>query len=66
MKQRKDLIDMAFALLVVGLSLYPLYRDDVAKWKNYLENKFRPRDPDRQALAQVRREISLMEHGDGA
>ena len=62
MRGRRDLFDMAFALLLAGVSLYPLYRDDIARWRNWAEQKIRRPRCD-EALPQVQKEISLMEHG---
>lgn len=62
-KPRKDLADVLLTLLVVGLSLYPMYRDDVARFRLRVEQWFTRRNEDAEVLAQVQREISLMEHG---
>lgn len=50
-------------LLVLGVSLYPMYRDDLAKLKLRADRWLARRDADAEALAQVQREISLLEHG---
>lgn len=62
-KKNRDIADLLLTLLVVGLSLYPMYKDDVARARIRVEQWLARRDPDADALAQVQREISLMEHG---
>jgi hypothetical protein len=61
----KDLVDMALTVLIVGVSLYPLYRDDLKRlamrFDRWLNQK---RNMEAEALKQVQKEISLMEHGE--
>ena len=51
------------SLVIVGVSLYPLYRDDLARLEGRVRAWFARRDREAEALLQVQREISLMEHG---
>lgn len=62
-RPRKDYFDALVAIAITLIGLYPLYRDDLARWKLWAEQKFSRRDNYRDALEQVQREISLMEHG---
>ena len=62
-RRRQSLMDTLLSLIVVGVSLYPLYRDDLARLRLRAEQWMRRGDQDKDALAQVQREISLMEHG---
>lgn len=61
----KDWVDLGFTLFIVGVSLYPLYRDDLKRawmWVNLrLEQQKRY---EAEAMKQVQKEISLMEHGE--
>lgn len=63
--QRKSLLDAVVTLLIVGASLYPLYKDDLARLRLWVDRTLSRRDSEAEALAQVQREISLMEHADG-
>ncbi len=40
-KPRRDYLDMLFAITITLIGLYPLYRDDLARWKLWAEQKFR-------------------------
>ena len=63
--RRKDLLDLLIAVAVTAVSLYPLYRDDFARWRMWIQVRLMRPDTEAEAMAQVRREISWMEH-DGA
>jgi len=62
----KDLVDLAIALLPVAVVLAIQYRDELARlqmrWENWL---VRQRLHEADAMLQVQREISWMEHGVG-
>jgi hypothetical protein len=63
----KDAIDLLITVLIVGVSLYPLYRDDLKRAQMRAEQWLhRERNYEAEALKQVQREISLMEHADGS
>lgn len=63
-KQRKDeLLSFLLSMTVVAVSLYPLYRDELARWRLKVTEWFTCHDQDAEALKQVQREISLLEHG---
>jgi hypothetical protein len=63
----KDAIDLLITLLIVGVSLYPLYRDDLKRVQMKADQWLHQRrNYEAEALKQVQREISLMEHADGS
>jgi len=65
--RRKSLFDALVGLAIVGLSLYPVYKDDLARWRLWIDQRLEAMFArgDGDALVQVQREISMMEHGTG-
>lgn len=61
--KRRSLVDALVSLLIVGVSLYPLYRDDLARYRLWIKTRLTPPDSEAEAMKQVQREISLLEHG---
>jgi hypothetical protein len=62
----KDVIDILVTFLIVGISLYPLYRDDLKRLQMRAEQWMHSQQSaEKEALRQVQKEISLMEHADG-
>jgi hypothetical protein len=61
----RDVIDLVIALLPVAVLLAIQYRDDIERFRMRIEQAMNPgRQAEAEALRQVQREISLMEHGE--
>jgi hypothetical protein len=60
----KDMVDLAIAVLPIALLFAFQYRDEIKRAQMWAEGLLtRRRDREAELLAQVQREISLMEHG---
>lgn len=61
--RKKQWLDFIASLVIVGVSMYPLYRDQLGRYRLWLEQWLTRKDAEAEAMKQVQREISLMEHG---
>jgi hypothetical protein len=61
--KREELRDFLLSLIIAGVSLYPLYRDDLARFRLRVRMWLDRKDEEAELLKQVQKEISLLEHG---
>ena len=61
--KREELRDFLLSLIIAGVSLYPLYRDDLARFRLRVRMWLDRKDQEAELLKQVQKEISLLEHG---
>lgn len=60
----KDVVDLCIAILPIAVLLGIQYKDELKRAQMRVENHLgRGRDMEAEALKQVQREISWMEHG---
>jgi hypothetical protein len=61
--KREELRDFLLSLIIAGVSLYPLYRDDLTRFRIWFRTLLDRRNEEAELLRQVQKEISLLEHG---
>ena len=60
----RDVVDLIIALAPVAVLLAITYRDELTQARMWIEQHFTRGADDGEALRQVQKEISLMEHGE--
>jgi hypothetical protein len=61
--RKPDWANFLMGMALLAVSLYPLYRDELARYRIWIQSHLTTRDPYAEAPPDLQREISRLEHG---